>query len=100
MKIISKEDIISYLNANKTLLYEKYGVNRIGIFGSFIHGLQTHSSDVDLVIEMERSRKNIHSYFRLKRFLEKELDRKVDLGFEHAIKPAVREKIKEEIIYV
>ncbi len=100
MTVNSKEDIVSYLNKNKTLLHEKFGVNRIGVFGSFVKHRQTETSDIDLVIEMERSKKNIHSYFQLKRFLEKELKRKVDLGFEHALKPAVKEEIKKEIVYV
>ena len=100
MAVTSKDDIITYLNNNKILLYEKFGVSRIGIFGSFVKQGQTASSDIDLVVEIERSRKNIHSFMQLKRFLEKELARKVDLGFEHALKPIVKDKIKEEIIYV
>ncbi|MBN1847933.1 MAG: nucleotidyltransferase domain-containing protein [Deltaproteobacteria bacterium] len=81
-------------------LYEKFGVSRIGIFGSFVKKFQTDLSDIDLIIEMEDSRKNIHSFMQLKRFLEKELARKVDLVFEQALKPAVKDKIKEEIVYV
>jgi predicted nucleotidyltransferase len=96
----SKDDIITYLNNNKILLYDKFGVNRIGIFGSFVKHHQTDSSDIDLVIEMEGSRKNIHSFMQLKRFLEKELARKVDLGFEHTLKPFIKDKIQKEIIYV
>jgi len=34
------------------------------------------------------------------RFLESELSRKVDIGFEHTLKPIAREGIKEKIIYV
>lgn len=100
MAVTSKDDIITYLYNNKIFLYEKFGVSRIGIFGSFVKQRQTDLSDIDLVVEMEGSRKNIHSFMQLKRFLEKELARKVDLGFEHALKPVVKDKIKEEIIYV
>ena len=31
---------------------------------------------------------------------EKEIERKVDIGFEHYLKPAEREKIREQIVYV
>lgn len=92
--------MIAYLKNNKRLFYDKFGVIRIGIFGSFAQDDQTPSSDVDLVVEIEESRKNIHSFLQLKRFLEKELAREIDLGFEHALKPMVREKIKGKIIYV
>ena len=100
MAVSSINEIIKYLNNNKILLHEKFGVNRIGIFGSFAKKSQAISSDIDLVIEIEKGRKNIHSFMQLKRFLEKEMERKVDLGFEHTLKPVIKDKIKEEIIYV
>lgn len=100
MEISSIEDIIAYLKNNKSLFYERFGVTRVGIFGSFTREDQTFSSDIDMVVEIEKNRKNIHSFLEMKRFLEKELARKIDLGFEHSLKPIVREKIKGQIIYV
>ena len=72
----------------------------MGIFGSFTKDRQTFTSDIDMVVDFEKSRKNIHSFLQLKRFLENELSRKVDMGFEHTLKPIAREDIKEKIIYV
>lgn len=72
----------------------------MGIFGSFTREGQTSLSDIDMVVEIEKNRKNIHSFLEIKRFLEKELARKINLGFEHSLKPIVREKIKGKIIYV
>ena len=100
MEISSKEEIVTYLKSNKSFLYDKFGVTRIGIFGSFVRDQQTPSSDIDIIVEIEKGRKNIHIFLRLKRFLEKELAKKVDLGFEHSLKPIVRDKIKGQIIYV
>ena len=77
-----------------------FGVTRIGIFGSFVRGEQTSSSDIDIVVEMEKGKKNLHNFLQLKRLLEKETARKIDLGLEHSLKPAIRDKIKEQIIYV
>jgi predicted nucleotidyltransferase len=100
MEVSSLEEIVAYLKINKALLSDKFGVTRLGVFGSFVEDEQTESSDIDMVVEFERDKKNIHSFLQLKRFLEKELSRKVDLGFEHALKPIVRENIKERITYV
>ncbi|MDO9288962.1 MAG: nucleotidyltransferase domain-containing protein [Thermodesulfovibrionales bacterium] len=100
MEISSIEDIVAYLKNNKGFFYERFGVTRMGIFGSFTREEQTSSSDIDMVVEIEQNRKNIHSFLEVKRFLEKELARKIDLGFEHSLKPIVREKIKGQIIYV
>jgi len=100
MEISSIEDVVAYLKNNKRFFYERFGVTRMGIFGSFTRDEQTRLSDIDVVVEIEKGRKNIHSFMQLKRFLEKELSRRIDLGFEHSLKPIVKEKIKGQIIYV
>lgn len=100
MKVSSIEEIVTYLKNKRKFFYDRFGVTRMGVFGSFVRDKQTSSSDIDMVIEMEKGRKSIHSFLQLKRFLEKELERKVDLGFENSLKPAIKEKLKSRIIYV
>ena len=100
MEISSIEEIVEYLKKNKTFLYDRFGVTRMGIFGSFVRGEQAASSDIDMIVDIEKARKNIHSFLQLKRFLEKELKKRIDLGFEHSLKPIIRDKIKEQVIYV
>ena len=100
MEISSLDEIVAYLKNNKRLLHDRFGVIRLGVFGSFARDNQTKSSDIDMVVEFEKNKKNIHSFLSLKRFLEKELSRKVDLGFEHTLKPIVRENIREKTTYV
>jgi predicted nucleotidyltransferase len=100
MASLSINDVISYLRAHKHLLMERFGVTRIGIFGSFVHQTQTDASDIDLVIEMEKDKKNLHTFLGVKRFLENGLSRRIDMGIESSLKPFVREKIKDQIIYV
>jgi hypothetical protein len=99
MNPLTSNEIITYLNQNKKLLYDQFGVIRIGVFGSYANGTASSSSDIDMVVEMEGSRKNIHNFLGLKRFLENEFGKKVDLGFEHCLKPAVKEMIQEQIVY-
>jgi len=100
MEISTIDEIVTYLKNNKTFLYDRFGVIRLGIFGSYVKNMQTISSDIDMVVEFKKESKNIHSFLRLKRYLEEELSKKVDLGFEHSMKPIIREKIKDKIIYV
>ena len=100
MGVSSIEEIVTYLKNNRMFFYERFGVTSMGIFGSFARSEQTSASDIDMVVEMEGSKKNIHTFMQLRRFLEKETARKIDLGFEHSLKPAIREKIKEQMIYV
>jgi len=94
------DEIVEYLRTNKKALRDNFGVTRLGLFGSFVGQTQHISSDIDLVVEFEKGRKNIHAFLQLKRFLEKEFARRVDMGFEHSLKPLVRENIKGRILYV
>jgi len=100
MEISSIDEIVEYLKKNKSFLYDRFGVTRMGIFGSFVRRAQVASSDIDMVVDIEKARKNIHNFLQLKRFLEKEFEKKIDLGFEHSLKPIIRNKIREQIIYV
>lgn len=100
MENLSLSSVIDHLQKHKQFMRDRFGVTRIGVFGSLVRGDSTLASDVDIVIEMEGDRKNIHSFLQLKRFLENGISRRIDLGFEHALKPAVRERIRKHIIYV
>jgi predicted nucleotidyltransferase len=100
MPILTEEQILSLIKSHKDDFHERYGVYRIGLFGSFARNEQTEASDVDIAIEMEPAKKNIHNFLAFKRHLEKELGRKVDLGIEGAMKPEARKFIEKEIIYV
>ena len=94
------DEILEYLRTNKKDLRDTFGVSRLGLFGSFVGQTQHASSDIDLVVEFEKGRKNIHAFLQLKRFLEKQFARSVDIGFEASLKPLIRENIKGRIIYV
>ena len=100
MEKASFEEVIAYLKKNRILFHDKFGITRMGIFGSFARGEQTPSSDIDMVVEMSKEKKNIHNFLEFKRLIEREMKRKVDMGFERFLKTAVREKIKKQIIYV
>jgi uncharacterized protein len=98
--MLTEEQVLAFMKTHKDDFHEKYGVLRIGLFGSFARKKQTEASDVDIAIEMEPEKKNIHNFLAFKRHLEKELGRKVDLGIESALKPGARKFIEKEIIYV
>ncbi|MCK4357383.1 MAG: nucleotidyltransferase family protein [Candidatus Cloacimonetes bacterium] len=93
------DDIINFIKNNKKFLKEKYGVEKIGIFGSFVKNNIKDESDIDIAIEMAKEYKNLHNFLELKRYLEKNLKREVDLGIESNLKQTVKKEIKSEIIY-
>jgi len=100
MPILTEEQIIAYIKAHKDDFRATYGIRSIALFGSFARNEQTDESDIDIAIEMDPEKKNLHNFLAFKRLLEKELARKVDLGIESALKPEARKIIEKEIIYV
>jgi len=81
-------------------MIREYGITSIALCGSYASNQQGKKSDIDIVIELD-SANHFRSFFGLKRYLEKLLGSDhIDLGIEHAIKPAVRDEILKHIRYV
>jgi hypothetical protein len=90
------EHIISSLSSKKDYFREKYGVRRIGIYGSYTRNDFRPESDVDLLVDVDPK---IGWYIVDLGFeLEKVLGKKVDLATE--INPNYWPYIKEDIVYV
>jgi len=92
---LSAKEIVLTLNKHKDEL-RKYKVKKIGLFGSFLKNNQNKKSDVDLLVEFDKT--TFDDYMDLKLFLEKLFKRKVDLVVEKNLKPALR-YVKKEAIY-
>ena len=91
--------ILDFLTKNKAALREEYGVQKIGLFGSYARGDFTDESDIDIAVEIESSKKTLHTFFELKREMERAFGKRVDLGIESTLKPIAKEMIDREIIY-
>lgn len=75
----------------------RFGVKRLGLFGSFIRGEQKRGSDIDLLVELKE--KTFDNYMDLKLFLEKQLKAKVDLVLTDSLKPQLKARILKEVEY-
>jgi predicted nucleotidyltransferase len=94
------EDIKRKLVEIKPILQEKYKVKEIGIFGSYVRGEETTSSDIDILVDFEREGKSFDNYMELKYFLEDLLGLEVDLIMRGALKDELKDTILKELIYV
>ena len=86
-KILSKEFIKQTLVDNREAL-RKYGVKRIGLFGSYVRGTETATSDIDFLVELERL--TFRDYMGLAVFLEDLFKKDVDLVTPTSIKPGLQ----------
>lgn len=96
---MTKNEIIDFIKAHKKELQEQLGVIKIGLFGSYARDDAKEDSDVDIAIELS-DKNRADNYFKLLHFLEDHLKKKIDLGIESCIKPAAKDHIQKEIIYV
>ncbi|MGI8640659.1 MAG: nucleotidyltransferase family protein [Pyrinomonadaceae bacterium] len=98
MTVQDKDQIFSRLREHQTEI-RRFGVRRFGLFGSFLRGMQTGQSDVDLLVEFESGQKSFDNFMRLGFFLEDLLERKVDLITPESLSPHIGPKILREVEY-
>ncbi|MBL0006713.1 MAG: nucleotidyltransferase family protein [Saprospiraceae bacterium] len=95
----SFEIIIQKLRTLKPELISRYYVRSIGLFGSVVRDdFSPANSDIDIIVDF--SRPVGIEFIDLAEFLEKNIDRKVDLVSLKGIKPKYYDQISKEIIYV
>ena len=79
-----------YMIRKKTKpIFEKFGVRKAAIFGSYARGESKKTSDIDMLLKLKHSL-TFFDVLRLKARLEKELRRKVDIVEYEVIKPAIK----------
>jgi uncharacterized protein len=96
---MTKEEIIDFLRQHKQEMYERFGVTKIGLFGSYARGEAREDSDIDIAVELEGERL-FRKFFALESYLKAGLEKEIDLGIESTLKPIVREQVIKEIKYV
>ncbi len=77
---------------------KRFGVRRLGLFGSHVRGEGKDSSDLDFVVDFEK--KTFDNYMDLKFSLEDLFQCPVDLVMIDAIKPRLKQNILNETLYV
>ena len=95
----TKIDILEMILLHETEI-KNFGVNRLGLFGSYSREEQTPESDIDLLIEFEPDKKNFKNFMHLAFFLEEVLHNKVELVTKESLSPYLKPHILKEVKYV
>ena len=96
----TKNRVLKQLAAAAPDIRERFGVKRIGIFGSFARGDQTVKSDVDVVVELADGYSTLRNFVGLADFLEELFRRKVDLLTIEGIDRYIRHRVEAEVIWI
>ena len=86
---------------NKVLpeVIQKYNVESLGIFGSFVRSEGTKGSDLDLLVNFTK-KPGLIKYIELENYLTDLLGIKVDLVMQSALKPQIGKQILREVVYI
>ncbi|OIP92429.1 MAG: nucleotidyltransferase [Syntrophobacterales bacterium CG_4_8_14_3_um_filter_58_8] len=96
---MGKQEIIKIIRNKKPEMESRYGVQRLGLFGSYVRGRQRKKSDIDILVTFNRDI-DLFDFLDLRKYLESQLQTKVDLVMETALKPAIGKRILSEVEYV
>ena len=96
---MGKQEIIKIIRNKKPEMESRYGVQRLGLFGSYVRGRQRKKSDIDILVTFNRDI-DLFDFLDLRKYLESQLQTKVDLVMESALKPAIGKRILSEVEYV
>ena len=91
------EQIKSIIDKNKSFLKERFKVESIGIFGSYLSGEQSEKSDIDILVEFH-STIDLFKFIELENFLSDILSAKVDLVMRNSLKPRIKDRILRETV--
>lgn len=96
---LSKDAVLQELRNLKPELEKKYGVTRIGIFGSLARNEARDDSDIDVVVEMREP--NLFYMVHIKELLEQDFNRHIDIiRYREKMNTYLKARIDREALYV
>ncbi len=97
METRNENRILQRIKELQPEMQKRFGVTRIGVFGSFARGEEEAESDVDILVEM--SDPTFDRYMDLKFLLEDVFQRSVDLVLADTVKPLLKPVLEREALY-
>ncbi len=82
----------------KPYLRREYGVSEIGLFGSYVRNEQTEDSDLDVLVELDEP-VGLFDLVRLENELGERLDVDVDLVTKGSLKPRIKARVTDDVVY-
>jgi predicted nucleotidyltransferase len=95
----TREEFVVILLSLKGDLEARFHVKSIGIFGSVARNENTEKSDLDLIVDFSQP-VGMFKFLELRDYLHRALKTDVDLTTPRALKPAIRQTVERDVIYV
>jgi len=96
---MNKDNILSLINTHKEEI-RKFGLLKIGLFGSYIRDEQKDSSDIDILAEFEKGKKTYKNFIHLCFYLDDLFKgKKVEVVTLEGLSPYLKPYIEKEVVY-
>lgn len=99
LPIANKDGLVRLLHENEPTI-RAFGVQRLGLFGSFRRDEARADSDVDLFVEFEPGAATFDHFMDLSFFCEDLFGRRVEIVTPNSLSPYLGPRILAEIEYV
>ena len=96
---MNRKRVLSLLANRREEIVHRFGVKKLGVFGSAARGEMREGSDIDVLVEFD-SPATFDGYMDLKFYLEDLFGRSVDVVIEDTVKPRMRPLIEKDLIHV
>jgi predicted nucleotidyltransferase len=96
--VLDKVAILRLLREHRRQLIA-FGVSRIGLFGSYVRGVEGAGSDIDILVHYRKGAKSLRNLVGLADFLEALFNVRVDLVTAESLSPITGHHIKNEVEY-
>lgn len=93
------EKLKDTLAEHKQELRDRFKVEEIGIFGSYVRKEQKKKSDLDVLVGFSETI-DLFTFVELENYLSDILGVKVDLVMKDSLKPRLKDRILNEAVYV
>lgn len=79
----------------------KFGIQDIGLFGSYVRDEQSERSDIDILVDFEPDKENFDNYMAAYDYFENLFkNEKIEIVTKNGLSPYIGPKILNEVIYV
>lgn len=95
----SLEKILEVLRQHVPMLAERYAVDTLEVFGSYVRSEQDEDSDLDILISFEED-PSLLTFIAIENYLSDLLGIRVDLVMKDSLKPKIGQQILREAIPV
>jgi hypothetical protein len=99
MSASRRDEILALLAGRGPELAERFGAERLWLFGSAARDELRADSDVDVLVDF-RGPASFDAYFGLKDFLQSLIGRRVDLVTTRGLKPRARRQVQRDLVDV